>query len=208
MASQVDLGQWRPTKIVEAASRGTMAEFVEGLGTAALLLVKVDNFNSKVARGLSGISEHPPAPASVAASMLTSRANTKLIVARIEEARKLHGSRRRSLLTLMLEPRYLVPIRQRGTPDRRRPALISVGRSRDQDVVLRDPSVSKIHALFRRDAQGLYLCDSSSRNGTFVNGVVTTEHEVPVEHGDEVRFGELETLICGTENLWQLIHGL
>ncbi len=208
MFGQVDLSQWRPTKLVEAARRAALPEFIHQLRADHLLLVKVDNFESKVARGLETPSGHPPASGSIAPSVKTRGAKLNLILARIEEARKLRGSRGRIPTTLMLEPRYLVPIRKRGTNDRTLPSSISVGRLREHDIVLHDPSVSKIHAEFLRNAEGLSLRDANSKNCTFVNSVLTTEHYVPVEHGDEVRFGEVESMICSAEHFWQIVHGL
>ena len=48
---------------------------------------------------------------------------------------------------------------------------LSVGRSRDSDVVLCDPEISRRHALLRfRDGKWI-LEDLRSRNGTAVNGI-------------------------------------
>lgn len=48
---------------------------------------------------------------------------------------------------------------------------LSVGRSRDSDVVLADPEVSRRHAVLRfRDGKWI-LEDLRSRNGTAVNGI-------------------------------------
>src|SRR4051812_43525910 len=51
------------------------------------------------------------------------------------------------------------------------PDRISVGRARNCDVSIRDPSVSKLHAHFKvRDGGGYELVDLDSQNGTCVNG--------------------------------------
>jgi hypothetical protein len=53
-----------------------------------------------------------------------------------------------------------------GVPDR-----ISLGRARNCDIVLRDPSVSKLHAHFRVKDDGKFdLVDRLSENGTEING--------------------------------------
>jgi hypothetical protein len=74
------------------------------------------------------------------------------------------------------------------------PDQISVGRARNCDVVLRDSSVSKLHAHFRRRGARLELIDRASRNGTFVNGN-RLEHDqaADVAVGDMLQFGTVET---------------
>jgi pSer/pThr/pTyr-binding forkhead associated (FHA) protein len=48
---------------------------------------------------------------------------------------------------------------------------LRLGRSPDNDVVIRDPTVSRHHAEVRGDPlAGFEVADRSSRNGTFVNG--------------------------------------
>lgn len=45
-----------------------------------------------------------------------------------------------------------------------------VGRRTDCDLMLFEPSISRRHAMILRQADGYYLHDLSSQNGTFVNG--------------------------------------
>jgi pSer/pThr/pTyr-binding forkhead associated (FHA) protein len=48
---------------------------------------------------------------------------------------------------------------------------VRIGRAPDNDIVIRDPMVSGHHAELRGDPpHGLEILDTSSRNGTFVNG--------------------------------------
>ncbi|MDR0536693.1 MAG: FHA domain-containing protein [Tannerellaceae bacterium] len=49
---------------------------------------------------------------------------------------------------------------------------IKIGKAKDNDFVVDAPSVSRHHALLKRDENGsLFLEDLSSTNGTFVNGI-------------------------------------
>jgi pSer/pThr/pTyr-binding forkhead associated (FHA) protein len=50
-------------------------------------------------------------------------------------------------------------------------AQVTVGRDRDNDLVIPHPLASRHHARFARRSDGVYLCDLSSTNGTYVNGV-------------------------------------
>jgi predicted component of type VI protein secretion system len=66
---------------------------------------------------------------------------------------------------------------------------VVLGRSRDCDCVLAEPSVSRRHAELRRDGARWLLRDVGSRNGTRVNGVRLVD-EAEVCPGDRVSFGD------------------
>ena len=67
----------------------------------------------------------------------------------------------------------------------------SVGRSRTCTVPLRDPAVSRTHALILANDGRLSLRDLNSSNGTYVNGTrVMTETELA--DGDRITIGESE----------------
>jgi hypothetical protein len=62
-----------------------------------------------------------------------------------------------------------------------------VGRSRECDVVLDDPNVSRRHAELRRDGAGWSVADLGSTNGVKVNGRRVDHAEL--SPGDRVTFG-------------------
>lgn len=70
-----------------------------------------------------------------------------------------------------------------------REAPIRLGRHRDLDVFVDEPTVSRNHAEILRDSEGCRLRDLNSKNGTFVNrrdiGVVPYQ----LKDGDEIRLG-------------------
>lgn len=69
---------------------------------------------------------------------------------------------------------------------------VTIGRSESCDVVVADPSVSRLHAeLERRGAEAFVLTDSGSLNKTRVNGKVIAEAR-PLKPGDVVSFGEIK----------------
>lgn len=68
---------------------------------------------------------------------------------------------------------------------------VTIGRSETCDVVVSDPSVSRLHAeLERRGPDSFVLMDSGSLNKTRVNGKVISDAR-PLKAGEEVRFGEI-----------------
>lgn len=70
---------------------------------------------------------------------------------------------------------------------------LNVGRVGGNEIILRDPYVSKKHArIFGKD-NSYYIEDLGSSNGTYINGrriVETTE----IIHGDRIKIGQIEFL--------------
>ena len=75
--------------------------------------------------------------------------------------------------------------------------IVTMGRERTHDVVIREMSVSRFHAFARRDADGSFLIqDAGSTNGTTVNGASVLARgagpPTPLKPGDTVRLGQVE----------------
>lgn len=77
--------------------------------------------------------------------------------------------------------------------DRRR---ITVGSSSENDLVLAHSSVSRRHAVIRRQFGRYAIKDLGSTNGTFVNGERIAKVRV-IKPGDEVRFGAARFAVLG-----------
>jgi hypothetical protein len=65
--------------------------------------------------------------------------------------------------------------------------IVTIGRMPDSTIVLADPNVSRNHAEIRPQGDGYVVVDLGSTNGTRVNGVKVTQHEL--RDGVEVVFG-------------------
>jgi pSer/pThr/pTyr-binding forkhead associated (FHA) protein len=86
--------------------------------------------------------------------------------------------------------------------------FIFVGRASTCDVILRDASVSKTHAVFERDAgQPLWkLRDNHSHNGTWVNRArLRADARVPVASGDSIVFGAYPAFLLSPEELRRIL---
>src|ERR1035438_8094880 len=68
-------------------------------------------------------------------------------------------------------------------------AATSIGRSPGQDVVLREPAVSRRHAAIERDGDNYTVVDQKSTHGTFLNGM-RVERAV-LAPGDQLQMGSL-----------------
>jgi hypothetical protein len=70
----------------------------------------------------------------------------------------------------------------------------SVGRTRDNEIVLQDPAVSSHHCEFVADKTGLSIRDLNSSNGSYVNG--RRVQAGPVYDGDTVKIGQFQGRIA------------
>ncbi len=69
----------------------------------------------------------------------------------------------------------------------------SAGRSADSDIFLADVTVSRHHAVFKVDSEGLTVTDLGSTNGTYVNG---RRHEIAaLAPGDELMLGKFHLVV-------------
>ena len=86
---------------------------------------------------------------------------------------------------------------------------LSVGRQPDCDLVIDDPSVSKVHATLAWDAANsrATVQDLGSTNGTFVNVDMRVRKTAILKDGDIISFGEVQFWYLLTETLhtklWQ-----
>lgn len=64
---------------------------------------------------------------------------------------------------------------------------VSLGRHPFNDVRIRSQRVSSFHADIRKEAEGLFVCDKDSTNGTFVNDEAVSRQKL--ESGDRITVG-------------------
>lgn len=68
---------------------------------------------------------------------------------------------------------------------------LSIGRSSDNDLILRDPFVSKKHLIITKDEDQYFIEDTGSSNGTYVNKQRLVD-AVKLNNGDIIGIGDLE----------------
>lgn len=88
--------------------------------------------------------------------------------------------------------------------------LITVGRARNNDIVLEHTSVSKLHLNFTRIDDEWFVQDGRSKNGTFVNGVrLGAGAKQELSDGDLVGIGgELKARFFSAEPLYMFLRQL
>jgi hypothetical protein len=67
-----------------------------------------------------------------------------------------------------------------------------IGRSRECDIQIADPNVSRRHAELRREGSAVWLVDLGSTNGIDVNG--RRQHRTKLTDGDRVTLGTTEVV--------------
>ena len=68
----------------------------------------------------------------------------------------------------------------------------TVGRSEQNNLVIRESSLSAVHCEILVNGSEVIVRDLGSRNGTFVNGVQLTNQQSQLKSGQTVRFGSVE----------------
>ncbi len=76
--------------------------------------------------------------------------------------------------------------------------VVNIGRSKDNDIVLENLSVSRNHARVRLEGERWILLDLESANGTFLNGVRIKKTDL--QDGDVVEIGK-HSLLFGCEEI-------
>jgi pSer/pThr/pTyr-binding forkhead associated (FHA) protein len=90
-------------------------------------------------------------------------------------------------------PKSLAMLVNKAHPDQRYDlsGTTNIGRSGDNQVTIKDPTVSRHHAWIKAEGKDFSVFDIGSANGTFVNDERVEEPHL-LESGDVIRFGDAE----------------
>jgi FHA domain len=85
--------------------------------------------------------------------------------------------------------------------------MITVGRAKNNDVVVNDGRVSKFHAYFRQLGDRWTVTDANSTNGTKVDGlVVPAERSHVLRSQSQLMLGVLGAEFLVPEDLWERVQ--
>ncbi|MBW1882972.1 MAG: FHA domain-containing protein [Deltaproteobacteria bacterium] len=94
-------------------------------------------------------------------------------------------TRREAYLVVASGPHHQAEFTLRGG------ATIVLGREETADLVIDDASASRRHAVIEKRANGYYLRDLGSANGTYLNGLLHAQ-EARLREGQRFRIGQTE----------------
>jgi len=87
------------------------------------------------------------------------------------------------------------------------PHMISVGRTNNNDLVVPDMSISKLHAFFSHTPRGFEVADAGSKNGTWLGGDLLQPRQPRLlKLGDRIRFGRIEFTVVDAGACWDTIE--
>ena len=70
-------------------------------------------------------------------------------------------------------------------------SIITLGRNRENDIIIKDPYISKKHFKIVEDEERYYIEDLKSANGTYLNEERIFD-VVRLKNGDIIRIGQIE----------------
>jgi hypothetical protein len=163
-----------PAKAAAANSQAEVAEtMIQGNG-GMMSAEPAENRESTTLMPVWQPPPAPPAPADVAATMAIDSKTT-------QPAGVSPGAGHEAELTMESGP-------DAGHSHRAGDRALRLGRSPDNDIILRDPATSGHHARVERRGDQFWIVDLGSTNGTLVNGEPVQEKEL--SNGDRITIGQ------------------
>jgi len=192
-----------PSVILARARAQSCAAFARGYHGTLVLLVRMDDAQSDLRTGLDESTAETIAPTQI---------RDRIAFSTALDPEEVHGSspplapfdhlelRKR----LVGAPYFALPIKKREIGAKPFAGKVSVGRARNNDIVLRHPTVSKFHAWFELDEGRVFAGDARSKNHTWIGSETVRPGELAlVPPGTEIRFGRVTALIVSADALWR-----
>ena len=88
------------------------------------------------------------------------------------------------------------------------PDRITVGRTSNNDIVVADASISRLHAYVRRDGKQWVVADGGSKNGSWLKGAtLEPRRERPLESRAVLRLGDVDLTFYLATDLYNILGG-
>jgi FHA domain len=88
------------------------------------------------------------------------------------------------------------------------PDRITIGRTPNNDVVINEHSVSRLHAYVRKDPKGWVVADAGSKNGSWLRGkALEARQERALTSNAQLRFGEVTLTFYLAAELFDALGG-
>jgi hypothetical protein len=88
------------------------------------------------------------------------------------------------------------------------PDRITIGRTHNNDIVIDDHSVSRLHAYVRQTGAGWVVADAGSKNGSWLRGArLEPRREQPLASKAALQLGEVELTFYMASDLFDALGG-
>jgi len=88
------------------------------------------------------------------------------------------------------------------------PDRITIGRTSNNDIVVADASISRLHAYVRRDGRAWVVADGGSKNGSWLKGhTLEARRERPLESRAVLRIGDVDLTFYLANDLYAMLGG-
>ncbi|MDQ3334408.1 MAG: FHA domain-containing protein [Myxococcota bacterium] len=88
------------------------------------------------------------------------------------------------------------------------PDRITIGRTSNNDIVVADASISRLHAYVRRDGRQWVVADGGSKNGSWLKGSpLEARRERPLETRVVLRLGDVDLTFYLASDLYAMLGG-
>jgi FHA domain len=88
------------------------------------------------------------------------------------------------------------------------PDRITIGRTSNNDIVLAESSISRLHAYVRRDGKQWIVADGGSKNGSLLKGhALEARRERPLDSRAVLRLGDVDLTFYFATDLYALLGG-
>jgi FHA domain len=88
------------------------------------------------------------------------------------------------------------------------PDRITIGRTGNNDVVINDTSISRLHAYIRRDRDAWVVADAGSKNGSWLKGAtLEPRKERPLPSRSILRLGDVDLTFYQAADLFGALGG-
>jgi hypothetical protein len=88
------------------------------------------------------------------------------------------------------------------------PDRITIGRTSNNDVVIADTSVSRLHAYIRKVGATWVVADGGSKNGSWLKGVkMDARKEIPLSSRAVIRIGDVDLTFYVAADLYSALGG-
>jgi hypothetical protein len=199
MTSRSPTFELLPPEVVDRARAQTREGFVAS--EKKLLIIALPDAGGELAQGLADTLTSSGTALKPTIALLSFQTSSRVI-------RGLPLNPRDDLRKfLQAGPHFVAPLRKRPIHGKPFADRISIGRARNNDIVLRQADVSKFHAWLECDEDGeFYVADAGGRNPTTLRGQAITRQLEPLRSGDVLTFGSVRAVYCHAGTLWEVLQ--